>query len=57
MLNILAGVRPDIVAVTQGVIVLAVVIAYEVVRRYRVAIEQPRVAEQVAARQPEEAAA
>ena len=27
--------RPDIVAVTQGVIVLAVVIAYEVVRRYR----------------------
>ena len=27
--------------ITQGVIVLAVVIAYEVVRRYRVAIEQP----------------
>ena len=35
LLNILAGISPDIVAITQGVIVLAVVIAYEVVRRYR----------------------
>ena len=41
LLNILAGVSPDIVAVTQGVIVLAVVIAYEVVRRYRVASSRP----------------
>ena len=49
LLNILAGVSPDIVAVTQGVIVLAVVIAYEVVRRYRVGREQRSVAEQVAA--------
>ena len=57
VLNILAGVSPDIVAVTQGIIGLAVVIAYEVVRRYRVAIEQSSVAEQVAAARPEEAQA
>jgi ABC-type uncharacterized transport system permease subunit len=49
LLNILAGVSPDIVSVTQGVIVLAVVIAYEVVRRYRVRLEQARVAEELAA--------
>lgn len=42
-LNILAGISPEIVAVTQGVIVLAVVIAYEVVRRYRTAAEQKAV--------------
>ena len=47
LLNILVGVSPDIVAVTQGVIVLAVVIAYEVVRRYRVRLEQASVAEQL----------
>jgi ABC-type uncharacterized transport system permease subunit len=47
LLNILAGVSPDIVAVTQGVIVMAVVIAYEVVRRYRVRLEQAAVAEEV----------
>jgi general nucleoside transport system permease protein len=47
LLNILAGISPDIVAVTQGVIVLAVVIAYEIVRRYRVRLEQSAVAEQV----------
>jgi simple sugar transport system permease protein len=47
LLNILAGISPEIVAVTQGVIVLAVVIAYEVVRRYRVRLEQAAVAEQV----------
>ncbi len=43
LLNILAGISPEIVAVTQGVIVLAVVIAYEVVRRYRVRSEQAAV--------------
>jgi ABC-type uncharacterized transport system permease subunit len=48
LLNILAGISPDIVNVTQGVIVLAVVIAYEVVRRYRVRIEQSQVADQLA---------
>jgi ABC-type uncharacterized transport system permease subunit len=48
LLNILAGISPDIVNVTQGVIVLAVVIAYEVVRRYRVRLEQAQVAAQLA---------
>jgi simple sugar transport system permease protein len=47
LLNILAGISPEIVAVTQGVIVMAVVIAYEVVRRYRIRAEQAAVAEQV----------
>ena len=49
LLNILAGVSPDIVGVTQGVIVMSVVIAYEVVRRYRNRLEQAAVAEQVVA--------
>ena len=48
LLNILAGVSPDIVAVTQGVIVMAVVIAYEIVRRYRVRLEQAEVADELA---------
>jgi simple sugar transport system permease protein len=48
LLNILAGISPDIVNVTQGVIVLAVVIAYEVVRRYRVRLEQAQVAAELA---------
>ena len=62
LLNILAGISPDIVDVTQGVIVLAVVIAYEVVRRYRVRLEQADVASQLADQrrekdaQPEEVA-
>ncbi len=52
LLNILVGVSPDIVFVTQGVIVLAVVIAYEVVRRYRNRLEQASVAEQLARSRP-----
>ena len=44
LLEINAQVSPDIVAISQGVIVLAVVIAYEVVRRYRTALEQRQVA-------------
>lgn len=44
-LQIQLDVSPDIVKITQGVIVLAVVIAYEVVRRYRVRLEQRQVAE------------
>ena len=44
-LQILAGVSPDIVAITQGVIVLTVVISYELVRRYGVRLEQRRVAQ------------
>jgi ABC-type uncharacterized transport system permease subunit len=47
-LNITAGISPHIVAVTQGIIVLAVVVAYELVRRYRVRLEQAAVAQQVA---------
>ncbi len=43
-LQILVGVSPDIVAITQGVIVLTVVISYEVVRRYGIRIEQQSVA-------------
>ena len=57
VLNILAGISPDIVSVTQGIILLAVVIAYEMVRRYRVATEQSAVAEQVAEPKTEEAPA
>ena len=52
LLNILVGVSPDIVAVTQGVIVMAVVMAYEVVRRYRVRLEQTAVADELAASRP-----
>lgn len=43
-LQILVDVSPDIVAITQGVIVLTVVISYEVVRRYSVRLEQQQVA-------------
>lgn len=43
-LQILLDVSPDIVKITQGVIVLTVVIAYELVRRYGVRLEQRRVA-------------
>jgi len=43
-LQILVGVSPDIVAITQGVIVLTVVISYELVRRYGVRLEQQNVA-------------
>jgi simple sugar transport system permease protein len=49
-LNILAGISPDIVYVTQGVILFAVVIAEAVVRRYRVRIEQAEVATKLADR-------
>ncbi len=52
LLNILVGVSPDIVAVTQGVIVIAVVIAYEVVRRYRVRLEQSAVSAELEASRP-----
>lgn len=51
-LQILVGVSPDIVAITQGVIVLTVVISYELVRRYRVRLEQREVARALAAQRP-----
>jgi simple sugar transport system permease protein len=47
LLNITAGISPEIIAVTQGIIVLAVVIAYEIVRRYRVTLEQAAVAREI----------
>ncbi len=43
-LQILLDVSPDIVTITQGTIVLAVVIAYEVVRRVMISREQRAVA-------------
>jgi ABC-type uncharacterized transport system permease subunit len=55
LLEIEASVSPDIVAITQGVIVLAVVIAYEVVRRYRTALEQRQVAAELSSSAPAEA--
>jgi len=48
-LQILVGVSPEIVAITQGVIVLTVVISYELVRRYGVRLEQRHVARTLAA--------
>ena len=47
-LQILVGVSPDIVAITQGVIVLTVVVSYELVRRYGVRMEQREVAKALA---------
>jgi simple sugar transport system permease protein len=55
LLEIKARVSPDIVAISQGVIVLAVVIAYEVVRRYRTALEQRQVAAELSSSAPAEA--
>ena len=49
-LQILVGVSPDIVKITQGIIVLTVVISYELVRRYGVRLEQKQVAQALAAR-------
>jgi simple sugar transport system permease protein len=48
LLEINAGVSNDIVSITQGVLVLSVVVAYEIVRRYTKAQEQRSVAEQLA---------
>jgi simple sugar transport system permease protein len=58
-LQILVGVSPDIVAITQGTIVLTVVISYEIVRRYGVRLEQQAVAKALVSerREPEEATA
>ena len=49
-LGLIAGISPSVVQVTQGVVVLAVVIAYEVVRRWRVASEQRSLREALTAR-------
>jgi general nucleoside transport system permease protein len=39
-LALIADISPSVVQITQGVVVLAVVIAYEVVRRWAAAAEQ-----------------
>jgi simple sugar transport system permease protein len=49
-LQIIANVAPEIVLVMQGIITFAVVVAYELVRRYSVAREQRRVAQALVAR-------
>jgi simple sugar transport system permease protein len=51
-LQILVGVSPEIVTIMQGIIVLSVVVAYELVRRYRIAQEQRRVARELVAAEP-----
>jgi ABC-type uncharacterized transport system permease subunit len=53
LLEIEANVSTNIIAITQGVLVLSVVVAYEVVRRYRRAAEQRTVAAELAAARPE----
>ncbi len=50
-LQILANVAPELVKIMQGIVVLSVVIAYELVRRYSVVHEQRRVANQLSADQ------
>jgi simple sugar transport system permease protein len=49
-LQITAGVSDRLVLIIQGVIVLSVVIAYEVIRRLNLRIEQRRVAQALAER-------
>ena len=51
------GVSKEIVTIVQGTIVLSVVIAYELVRRYRVTQEQRRVGRELGTTTPEPAGA
>jgi general nucleoside transport system permease protein len=44
-LQLLTDISPNVVQITQGVAVLAVVVAYELVRRARVRLEQRAVAD------------
>ncbi|HST82842.1 MAG TPA: ABC transporter permease [Kineosporiaceae bacterium] len=48
----LEGVAKEIVLITQGVIVLSVVVAYELVRRYRIIAQQRDVGRSLAQQQP-----
>ncbi len=48
-LQIRAGVAPELVNVIQGIILFAIVIAYELVRRADIRLEQSRVAKELAA--------
>lgn len=56
-LTLNSDVSPSIVEITQGIAVLAVVVAYEVVRRWRRSLEQGRVARSLEASSQEEVAA
>lgn len=47
-LTLTANISPSIVQITQGIAVLAVVIAYELVRRWRLRLEQREVGRQLA---------
>ena len=51
-LQIRAGVASEVVFIIQGVILFAVVIAYELIRRVEVRLEQQRVARELAASRP-----
>ena len=51
------GVSKEIVTIVQGTIVLSVVVAYELVRRYRVTQEQQRVGRELGTTTPEPAGA
>ncbi|MCW2830375.1 MAG: Sugar transporter permease [Aeromicrobium sp.] len=51
-----AGIAKQVIDITQGIVVLAVVVAYEVVRRARARSEQEAVARQLAAGRTEEVA-
>lgn len=53
--NALQGVQvpKELVTIMQGVIVLSVVVAYELVRRYRIVLEQKDVARALSGRKPE----
>ena len=53
-LTLETDISQDIVQITQGVIVLAIVVAYEVVRRYRVAAEQRNVSRRLDTVAPDE---
>jgi general nucleoside transport system permease protein len=52
----LAGVAKEVVFITEGVIVLSVVVAYEIVRRYRVRAEQQAVGRELGRTTPDPAA-
>ena len=51
-LTLETDISQNVVQITQGVIVLAVVVAYEVVRRRQVAAEQNRVKQELDASRP-----
>ena len=55
-LSLVADISPSVVQITQGVVVLAVVIAYEVVRRWMTRVEQRELSARLAAERAEQEA-